>query len=217
MLSLPLSRAATARARPELRRGRCARRAARDSSARSRRRKASSSFSASASRSIGRLLLIDALSMHFRTVKLRKDPNCPACGTHEITELIDYDQFCGVVPEATVANTNEIPEITPSELAARMRRGDDIDLIDVREPHELDIARIPNVRLIPLGTFAEALPTLDSSRDMVVHLPNGRAQRPRRAAAARGGVSGRCGTSRAAFIGGRTKSIRRCRSTNRSS
>jgi len=117
---------------------------------------------------VGRLLLIDALSMRFRTVKLRKDPNCPACGTHEITELIDYDQFCGVAPEATVANTNQIPEITPSDLAARLRRGDDIDLIDVREPHELNIAQIPNVRLIPLGTLAEALPTLDSSREAVV-------------------------------------------------
>jgi adenylyltransferase/sulfurtransferase len=117
---------------------------------------------------VGRLLLIDALTMRFRTVKLRKDPNCPACGTHEITELIDYDQFCGVAPEATVANTNQIPEITPSELAARLRRGDDIDLIDVREPHELNIAQIPNARLIPLGTLAEALPTLDSSREAVV-------------------------------------------------
>ena len=117
---------------------------------------------------VGRLLLIDALSMRFRTVRLRKDPNCPACGTHEITELIDYDQFCGVAPEVTVANANQIPEITPTELAERLRRGDDIDLIDVREPHELNIAQIPNVRLIPLGTLAEALPTLDSSREAVV-------------------------------------------------
>lgn len=117
---------------------------------------------------VGRLLLIDALSMRFRTVRLRKDPNCPACGTHQITELIDYDQFCGVAPEANVANTNEIPEITPTELAGRLRQGDDIDLIDVREPHELNIAAIPNVRLIPLGTLAEALPTLDSNREAVV-------------------------------------------------
>ena len=117
---------------------------------------------------VGRLLLIDALSMRFRTVKLRKDPSCPACGTHEISELIDYDQFCGVAPETSVANTNQIPEITPTELAERLGRGDDIDLIDVREPHELNIAKIPNVRLIPLGTLAEALPTLDSSREAVV-------------------------------------------------
>jgi adenylyltransferase/sulfurtransferase len=108
--------------------------------------------------------------MRFRTVRLRKDPNCPACGTHEITELIDYDQFCGVGggQETAVANTNEIPEITPAELAERLRRGDDIDLIDVREPHELNIARIPEVRLIPLGTLGEALPTLDPSRETVV-------------------------------------------------
>src|SRR3954449_5961409 len=95
---------------------------------------------------VGRLLLIDALTMQFRTVRLRKDPNCPACGTREIRELIDYDQFCGVAPESHVTNTNEIPEITPSEPAEPRRRGDDIDLIDVREPYELDIASIPNVQ-----------------------------------------------------------------------
>ena len=67
-----------------------------------------------------------------------------------------------------MASTNEIPEITPAALAQRLERGDDIDLIDVREPHELNIASIPNVRLIPLGTLAEALPTLDSSREAVV-------------------------------------------------
>src|SRR5947209_1336760 len=77
---------------------------------------------------IGRLLLVDALTMQFRTVRLRKDPNCPACGTHEITELIDYDQFCGVVSETATVSTNEIPEITPTELVARLKRGDAIDL-----------------------------------------------------------------------------------------
>jgi adenylyltransferase/sulfurtransferase len=119
---------------------------------------------------VGRLLLIDALTMHFRTVRLRKDPNCPVCGTHEITELIDYDQFCGVGTgsEKSVASTNEIPEITPAELDARLRRGDSIDLIDVREPYELNIARIPNVRLIPLGTLGDAIPTLDPERETVV-------------------------------------------------
>jgi molybdopterin/thiamine biosynthesis adenylyltransferase/rhodanese-related sulfurtransferase len=138
---------------------------------------------------IGRLLLIDALTMRFRTVRLRKDPNCPACGTHEITELIDYDQFCGVAPEATTVNTNEIPEITPTELVERLKRGDDIDLIDVREPHELNIASIPNVRLIPLGTLAEALPSLDSTREAVVicrtGARSGRAVRQLRAASFR--------------------------------
>ena len=117
---------------------------------------------------IGRLLLVDALTMQFRTVRLRKDPNCPACGTHEIRELIDYDQFCGVTSETTATSTNEIPEITPSELAARIRRGDDLELIDVREPYELDIARIPDVQLIPLGSLPEALPTLDNTKETVV-------------------------------------------------
>src|SRR3954447_26866503 len=117
---------------------------------------------------VGRLLLIDALTMQFRTVRLRKDPNCPACGTHELTELIDYDQFCGVTADATVTSTNEIPEITPSELAARIRRGDALELIDVREPYELDIARIPDVQLIPLGSLPDALPTLDNTRETVV-------------------------------------------------
>jgi adenylyltransferase/sulfurtransferase len=118
---------------------------------------------------IGRLLLVDALTMQFRTVRLRKDPNCPACGTHEIQELIDYDQFCGVSAESTTTtSTNEIPEITPAELAARIRRGDDLELIDVREPYELDIARIPGVQLIPLGNLPEALSSLDNTRETVV-------------------------------------------------
>ena len=117
---------------------------------------------------IGRLLLVDALAMRFRTVRLRKDPNCPACGTHELTELIDYDQFCGSAPAPVTATANEIPEITPVTLAARLKRGDELELIDVREPHELDIARIPNVRLIPLGTLPDALAALDSTRETVV-------------------------------------------------
>ena len=117
---------------------------------------------------IGRLLLIDALTMRFRTVKLRRDPACPACGTRELQELIDYDQFCGVAPAPVTASSSEIPEITPTTLAERLRRGDDLELIDVREPHELDIARIPGVRLIPLGTLPEALPTLDNTRETVV-------------------------------------------------
>src|SRR3954452_18199893 len=84
---------------------------------------------------IGRLLLIDALSMQFRTMRLRKNPNCPACGTHEIRELIDYDQFCGVGGDP-LENPDGIPELTPAELAAKQQRADEFDLIDVREPHE---------------------------------------------------------------------------------
>jgi sulfur-carrier protein adenylyltransferase/sulfurtransferase len=119
----------------------------------------------------GRLLLVDALRMSFRTLNLRKDPECPACGTHEITELIDYEEFCGVrqAAAADAAAQSAVPEITPAQLAERIARGDDFDLIDVREPHEWDIARLPGARLIPLGTIIEALPSLDSARDIVVH------------------------------------------------
>jgi molybdopterin/thiamine biosynthesis adenylyltransferase/rhodanese-related sulfurtransferase len=124
---------------------------------------------------IGRLLLVDALRMQFRTLKLRRDPTCPACGTREITELIDYEEFCGVrraAAEAALA-AQSLPEITPRELATRLARGDDLDLIDVRDPHEWEIARIPGARLIPLGTLVEALPTLDSAREIVVHCKGG--------------------------------------------
>ena len=116
---------------------------------------------------IGRLLLIDALSMQFRTMRLRKNPNCPACGTREIRELIDYDQFCGIGGDP-LQDPHGIPEITPAELAAKQQRRDDFDLIDVREPHEWAIARIPGARLVPLGTFTESLASFDSARDIVV-------------------------------------------------
>jgi adenylyltransferase/sulfurtransferase len=122
---------------------------------------------------VGRLLLVDALAMKFRTVKLRKDPACPACGTREIKELIDYEQFCGIVPDAAPDGGQGVPEITPRELAARLARADDFDLIDVREPYEQDIARIEGARLIPLGSFTEALGSLDSARDIVVHCRSG--------------------------------------------
>src|SRR4051812_6445176 len=111
---------------------------------------------------IGRLLLIDALSMQFRTMRLRKNPTCPACGTHEIRELIDYEEFCGV-PQAAAESARDAEfETTPREVAARLAAGAAIELIDVREPHEWEIARIEGARLIPLGSFTDALPTIDS-------------------------------------------------------
>ena len=122
---------------------------------------------------IGRLLLVDALGARFRTVKLRKNPECPACGTHEIRALIDYQEFCGVPQAAAQARRDgEVPEITPRDLSERLKRGD-IDLIDVREPHEWEIGHIPGARLIPLATLPEALATLDSSRELVLHCKSG--------------------------------------------
>jgi molybdopterin/thiamine biosynthesis adenylyltransferase/rhodanese-related sulfurtransferase len=115
----------------------------------------------------GRLLLVDALSMQFRTVKLRRDPRCPACGTREITKLVDYEQFCGI--RGGEDETEGIPALTPADLKARLARGDDVDLVDVREPHEWDICRIEGARLAPLSSFAESLRTMDSARDVVLY------------------------------------------------
>jgi adenylyltransferase/sulfurtransferase len=117
---------------------------------------------------IGRLLLVDALGMEFRTVRLRRDPECPACGTREIRELIDYEAFCGVTPESETAD-GAVPCVTPLELAARIGRREDFDLIDVREPHEWAIGKLPGARLVPLGTLAEAAAALDPARDVVVY------------------------------------------------
>jgi adenylyltransferase/sulfurtransferase len=116
----------------------------------------------------GRLLLVDALTMEFRTVKLRRDPACPACGTRTITTLIDYDEFCGAAPSAQGADPNAVEEITPRELAARLIEGADLDLLDVREPGEWTITHLDGARLIPLGTLPGVIPSLDSGREIVV-------------------------------------------------
>jgi adenylyltransferase/sulfurtransferase len=123
---------------------------------------------------IGKLLLVDALRMQFRTLKLQRDPTCPACGTRELTELIDYEEFCGIRQAAAEALTEPtVRDITPRELADRLSRREELDLIDVREPHEWQIARIPGARLIPLATIGEVLATLDPSREIVVYCKGG--------------------------------------------
>jgi adenylyltransferase/sulfurtransferase len=122
---------------------------------------------------IGRLLLVDALTMSFRTLKLARDPQCPACGTRELRELIDYEQFCGITPETNGVVAMGFDELAPAELARRLAQGDDLDLIDVREPHEWNIARLPGARLVPLGTLPQNLHTLDSARDVVVYCRSG--------------------------------------------
>jgi molybdopterin/thiamine biosynthesis adenylyltransferase/rhodanese-related sulfurtransferase len=121
----------------------------------------------------GRLLLMDALTMSTRTVTLRRDPACPACGTRTITELIDYDAFCGASAMAEEPDADQVVEITPRELAARLLEAADVDLIDVREPAEWSIAHLHGARLIPLGTLGAALGTLDRSREIVVMCRSG--------------------------------------------
>jgi molybdopterin/thiamine biosynthesis adenylyltransferase/rhodanese-related sulfurtransferase/molybdopterin converting factor small subunit len=119
---------------------------------------------------IGRLLLYDALQMRFRELKLRRDPECPICGDHPtIHALIDYDQFCGVVPAQAQQSAAGVPEVTVEELKAKMDRGDDFFLLDVREPNEYQICRIAGSTLIPLGELAQRTGELDRDREMVVH------------------------------------------------
>lgn len=130
---------------------------------------------------IGRLLLVDTLGMQFRTVKVRKDPTCPACGTREIKELIDYDQFCGI-PSAAEEEPASARDITPRELHERLQRGDDIDLVDVREPFEWEIGRIEGARLIPLNTIPTSLDAFDKSREIALYCKGG--VRSKKAAAA---------------------------------
>jgi adenylyltransferase/sulfurtransferase len=122
----------------------------------------------------GRLLLVDTLGMQFRTVTVRQDPACPACGTREIRELIDYEQFCGVrAAEAEPRAVAGFVEITPRELTARLSRGEQLQLIDVREQFEWDIVRIPGARLVPLATLPEVAETLDRDREIVVYCKGG--------------------------------------------
>jgi adenylyltransferase/sulfurtransferase len=117
---------------------------------------------------IGRLLLFDALEMEFREVRLRKDPGCPLCGENPtVTGLIDYEAFCGV---GAPAPPPAVPEITVRELAALRDR---VLLVDVRDPHELDIARIPGSVNIPLGQFRDRFGELDRDADIVVHCRSG--------------------------------------------
>jgi molybdopterin/thiamine biosynthesis adenylyltransferase/rhodanese-related sulfurtransferase/molybdopterin converting factor small subunit len=129
---------------------------------------------------IGRFLIYDALKMRFRELKLRKDPDCPVCGTHPtVTQLIDYEQFCGVRPEPQLAAvttggrvSNEF-EITPVELKRRMDAGEKLQIVDVREPNEYQINRIPGTVLIPLGELPRRYQELDLDREIILHCKMG--------------------------------------------
>jgi len=121
---------------------------------------------------IGRLLLIDALGMKFRELKLRKNPDCPACGKHPtITKLIDYNEFCGIRGEEKPVETG-IPEMQVEELKRRLDAGDNLFVLDVREPHEYQICNIGG-HLIPLGDLPKRVNELDSSREIVAHCRSG--------------------------------------------
>jgi adenylyltransferase/sulfurtransferase len=124
---------------------------------------------------IGRLMLYNALDMSFEFVKLRKNPNCKVCGPNpEITEPIDYEAFCGVPghdhEEGTVGGEWDI---SARELADRLKNGDSIHLIDVREPHELEISRIEGAQLIPLGQIVARLSELNSAEEIVLFCKSG--------------------------------------------
>jgi adenylyltransferase/sulfurtransferase len=128
----------------------------------------------------GRLLLVDALNMRFRELKLRKNPECPVCGAHPtVTQLIDYQQFCGIGPENKEEKIlkNGIPQITVRELKRRMDAGEDVQLIDVREPFEYQIAQIGG-KLIPQNDVPQRLAEIDREREVIVHCKSGvRSQR----------------------------------------
>jgi adenylyltransferase/sulfurtransferase len=137
---------------------------------------------------IGRLLLVDALGMSFRTLKLRKNPDCPACGTHEIQQLIDYDQFCGIAPPAAVGPlevsshgktadlpiVDGIPQISVEELKARMDAGTAPFILDVREPHEYAIVNL-GVPQIPVGQLPDRIREIPVAKDaeIITHCKTG--------------------------------------------
>jgi adenylyltransferase/sulfurtransferase len=121
---------------------------------------------------IGRLMLYDALSMRFRELKLRRNPNCPVCGEHpSVTELIDYDQFCGIMPEPAQADASIV--ITPIEVAAWLDRADPPFLLDVREPNEWEIGHLPGATRISVNELQGRMNELDTAREMVVYCRSG--------------------------------------------
>ncbi len=131
---------------------------------------------------VGRFLVYDALRMRFRELKLRRDPDCPVCGDHPtVTELIDYEQFCGVAPAAPDAGTaagvagpaGADDEATVEQLKARLDREDGVFVLDVREPQEFQICRIPGSTLIPLGDLRNRLGELEGRGEMIVHCKSG--------------------------------------------
>ena len=129
---------------------------------------------------VGRLLLVNALKMRFRELRLRKDPACPICGPKRtITQLIDYQQFCGMPSVEAPAHVDATAEerqgweIAPKELEQLLKNGQDVTVIDVREPHEWDICHIEGAKLVPLSEFTAHLHELNSADHLVLHCRSG--------------------------------------------
>jgi molybdopterin/thiamine biosynthesis adenylyltransferase/rhodanese-related sulfurtransferase len=122
----------------------------------------------------GRLVLFDALALRFRELKLRKNSHCPMCGTHrKIDKLIDYNEFCGIRGEEEPESDLHVPEITARELKQRLDRGDNLFILDVREPHEYQICNLKG-HLIPLGELPNRVHELDSSHEIIAHCRSGK-------------------------------------------
>ena len=124
---------------------------------------------------IGRLLLYDALEMSFRQFKVRRNPSCPVCGDNPtVTELIDYEQFCGVPAEESVSIASSAPgQISVTELKQRLDQGESVFVLDVRNPPEIEICRIAGSTVIPLGDLPSRFQELDPDQEMVVHCKSG--------------------------------------------
>jgi sulfur-carrier protein adenylyltransferase/sulfurtransferase len=122
---------------------------------------------------VGRLMLYDALGMSFREMKLRKDPNCPICGENPtVTELIDYEEFCGIPQANATEEKNGVPEITVQELKRKMDSGGGLNVLDVREPHEYEVANI-GAKLVPLGELPQRLAEFGRDENFAIHCKTG--------------------------------------------
>ena len=124
---------------------------------------------------MGRLLLFDSLEMKFRELKLRRDPRCPICGPNpSITALIDYEQFCGIVPETAEPDQNP-DEVTATQMRHALQNpGEGIRVLDVREPDEYEIARVEGVTLFPLSTLPQRFTELDPNQQIYLHCKSGK-------------------------------------------
>jgi len=126
---------------------------------------------------VGRLLLFDAMALRWRELKLRRNPECPACGERPtLTGLIDYEEFCGLKTSAAVVDAGDtVPELTAAELKSRLDRGDRLVIVDVREPHEWEIANLGayGARLVPLGQLEAHAEELDRESEIVLMCRSG--------------------------------------------